>query len=64
MSSYNYMSFPLDGDMEDFIRFPEGPRVGTKAADGELLNATDGRRVKLADYFRRGVTIIEFGSFT
>ena len=64
MSAYNYMSFPIDADMEDFLRFPEGPRVGSKAADGELVDARDGSHVRLADYFQRAVTVIEFGSFT
>lgn len=61
---YNYLNFPLDADMGDFERFPEGPRVGTKATDRELIVAADGRRVRLSDYFGKGVTVIEFGSFT
>ena len=64
MSIYNYLSFPLDADMQDFVAFPEGPRVGTKAPDGELIDVRDGRQVRLSDYFRKGVTLIEFGSFT
>ena len=64
MSVYNYMNFPLDGDMKDFVAFPEGPRVGGEAPDGELVDVRDGRRVRLSDYFLRGVTVIEFGSFT
>ena len=61
---YNYMSFPLKADMEDFERFPEGPHVGTKAADGELVVAADGSRVKLSSFFKKGVTVVEFGSYT
>ena len=64
MSVYNYMNFPLDGDMQDFVAFPEGPRVGSKAPDGELVDVRDGRRVSLSEYFLRGITVIEFGSFT
>ena len=51
MSVYNYMNFPLDGDMRDFVAFPEGPRVGGKAPDGELVDVRDGRRVRLSEYF-------------
>lgn len=64
MSIYNYTSFPLDADMQDFERFPEGPRVGTKAPDGTLFDAKDESRVQLVDRFRKGVTVIEFGSLT
>ncbi len=60
----NYMSFPLDADRVDFEGFPEGPRVGTKAADGELVDAADGSRIRLSEYFKKGVTVIELGSFT
>ncbi len=64
MSIYNYLSFPLDADMQDFVAFPEGPRVGSKAPDGELVDMRDDRRVRLSEYFRKGLTVIEFGSFT
>ena len=64
MSVYNYINFPLDADMQDFAAFPEGPRVGSKAPDGELVDVRDGRSVRLSEYFRRGATVIEFGSFT
>ncbi|TDI44519.1 MAG: hypothetical protein E2P02_09600 [Acidobacteria bacterium] len=64
MSVYNYMNFPLDADMQDFAAFPEGPRVGSKAPDGKLVDVRDGRSVRLSEYFRKGVTVIEFGSFT
>ena len=64
MSVYNYLNFPLDADMQDFVAFPEGPRVASKAPDGELIDVRDGRRVLLSEYFRNGVTVIEFGSYT
>ncbi len=64
MSEYNYKNFPLDGDMQDFVGFPDGARVGTKAPDGALIDAKDGRDVELGDIYRKGVTVVEFGSYT
>ncbi len=64
MAEYNYENFPLDGDMQDFVRFPDGLRAGTKAPHGVLIDAKDGSDVQLGDVYRRGVTVIEFGSYT
>jgi hypothetical protein len=64
MTEYNYKSFPLDGDMQDFVSFPDGPRVGTKAPAGALVDAKDGSDVQLADIYAKGITVIEFGSYT
>ena len=64
MSTYNYLSFPLSADMADFLRFPEGPRIGTEAPTGELVDARGGSGVQLNDYFKKGMTVIEFGSYT
>jgi hypothetical protein len=64
MSEYNYMHFPLDGDMDDFIRFPHVARVSSKAPDGTLIDAESGAEVHLGELYRKGVTVIEFGSYT
>lgn len=64
MDDYNYAHFPLDGDMQDFVRFPEVARVGTKAPDGVLVDARDHREIRLRELYRKGVTVLEFGSFT
>ncbi len=64
MSEYNYKNFPLDGDMQDFVSFPDGARVGTKAPHGGLVDAKDGSNVQLGDIYPKGVTVIEFGSYT
>ncbi len=64
MAEYNYKHFPLDGDMQDFGSFPDAARVGTKAPDGVLIDARDGSNVALGDVYRKGVTVIEFGSYT
>lgn len=64
MADYNYKTFPLDADMHDFQRFPSIARVGTKAPDGVLLDARDGSEVRLGELYRRGLSVIEFGSYT
>lgn len=64
MAEYNYKNFPLDADMKDFEEFPNGPRVGTKAPDGVVLDASDGSEVRLGELYRKGVSVIEFGSLT
>ncbi len=47
MAEYNYKHFPLDGDMQDFVSFPDAARVGTKAPDGVLIDARDESDVAL-----------------
>ena len=64
MTEYNYKNFPLDGDMDDFIRFPDVARVSSKAPDGVLTDAKDGSEVRLGELYPRGTTVIEFGSYT
>ena len=64
MTDYNYPSFPLEMDGDDFANFPNVLKVGGPAPDGELTNASDGSRVRLSDYWRNGPLVIEFGSIT
>lgn len=64
MRVYNYRSFPLDMDREDFERFPEVTHAGAKAPDGELIDSHDGSRVKLSEFWSASVTVLEFGSIT
>lgn len=64
MTDYNYSSFPLDADMQDFVRFPNIARVDTKAPDGVVINAKDESEVTLSELFKKGATVIEFGSYT
>ena len=64
MSEYNYTSFPLDMEMPDFERFPEVSRAGSKAPDGELVDARSGETVRLSALWRKGPLILEFGSIT
>jgi len=64
MGEYNYLSFPLDADMDDFVRFPTAVRVGEAAPTGTLIDAANETPAELGDIFREGTTVIEFGSLT
>ena len=64
MTEYNYKNFPLDADRQDFVDFPDGARVGTKAPEGVLIDAKEGSSVRLRDIYPKGVTVMEFGSYT
>jgi len=64
MTDYNYKSFPLAADMQDFQQFPNVAQVGTKAPDGILLDAKDGSEVQLTKLYKKGLSVIEFGSYT
>ena len=64
MDDYNYVNFPRDMCMADFDRFAESAKVGERAPDGELVDAATGETVKLSDYWKAGLLVIEFGSVT
>jgi hypothetical protein len=64
MSEYNYKTFPLDADQPDFEKFPNVARVGTPAPEGTLIDAKTNGVVELGELYRKGVSVIEFGSFT
>ena len=64
MSEYNYPNFPLDMAESDFADFPRLLAVEQRAPDGELIDAADARTVRLADHWRDGPLVIEFGSIT
>lgn len=61
---YNYQSFPVESDVEDFRRFPEIVKVGTRAPETTLTDLETGEPVSLRDVTRQGLTILEFGSLT
>lgn len=61
---YNYPSFPAESDVEEFQAFPDVVKVGTRAPDPELIDLETCKTVRLSDYTRRGITVIEFGSLT
>src|SRR5712691_5140604 len=62
--AYNYATFPPDTDRGDFAKFVELLPVGQTAPDSELTRLDDGERVKLSEYWQRGLCVIEFGSIT
>lgn len=64
MSVYNYPSFPLGMGNHDFGDFPVILKAGQQAPDGEAINASDGSKVKLSDFWKKGPMVIEFGSIT
>jgi hypothetical protein len=61
---YNYPSFPTESDVEDFRAFPEIIKAGTKAPDPELTDLETGISVRLSDYSKQGILVVEFGSLT
>ena len=64
MTAYNYPTFPLGMTRSDFVEFPEGPKADEKAPDVELIDARNGGRVRLFDYWSEGPVMVEFGSIT
>jgi len=64
VSAYNYENFPQDMEISTFASFRHALRAGERAPDGEMIDAADGRSVRLSDCWRRGATVIEFGSIT
>lgn len=61
---YNYPSFPAESDVDVFQAFPDIVKVGTSAPDPELIDLETGNLVRLSDFTKQGITVIEFGSLT
>jgi len=61
---YNYAVFPPEDDVEAFRDWPEFLKAGARAPDPELRYLDSGRPVRLSEWTRRGLTVIEFGSLT
>jgi hypothetical protein len=61
---YNYTSFPVESDIEDFASFPMVMHVGDRAPDPVLTDLDSGQAVRLSDITKQGLTIAEFGSLT
>ena len=51
-------------DSHDFGNFPTILKAGQQAPDGEVINVSDGSKVKLSDFWKKGPVVIEFGSIT
>ncbi len=61
---YNYATFPPDDDVYAFAGFATHLRVGSTAPDPVLVDLDGGGEVRLSQFTRRGLTVVEFGSFT
>lgn len=62
--TYNTSAFPVESDVEDFARFPDICKVGTRAPETTLTDLDTGESIDLRDVTRNGPTILEFGSLT
>jgi hypothetical protein len=62
--AYNYREFPTDLEQERFAAFAEVLRPGSRAPDGELVDAVTGETVTLSSLWKAGPLVIEFGSFS
>lgn len=63
-NEYNYATFPPDDDVDAFAGFATHMRVGATAPDPVLIDLARGDEVRLSQFTRRGLTVVEFGSFT
>lgn len=64
MAGYNYAVFPPDDDVDAFANFQGHLRAGQRAPDPELEELESRRKVRLSEFSRRGLTVVEFGSLT
>jgi hypothetical protein len=63
-SHYNYAVLPPDSDRENFARFIGHLPVGRKAPGFEAVRLDDGTRVRLPEYWRKGICVLEVGALT
>ncbi len=63
-AGYNYAVFPPDDDVEAFANFPNHLKAGQRAPDPDLLDLEHRAPVRLSDFTRQGLTVVEFGSLT
>ena len=62
-TDYNYDVFT--GGQEDFLDFAmHAPKVTMRAPSFALEELATGETIEMKDLWRKGVTVIEFGSFT
>ena len=63
VEDYNYSTLnPGSESFEDFAN--EAPQVTNRAPSFPVEDLATGETVQLKDIWRKGVTIVEFGSFT
>lgn len=62
-SDYNYDVFT--GGQEDFLDFAmHAPKVTMRGPSFALEELATGETIEMKDFWKKGVTVIEFGSFT
>ncbi len=62
-TDYNYDVFT--GGEEDFLDFAmHAPKVTMRAPSFALEELATGETIEMKDLWKKGVTVIEFGSFT
>ena len=62
-SDYNYDVFT--GGQEDFLDFAmHAPKVTMRAPSFALEELATGETIEMKDFWKKGVPVIEFGSFT
>ena len=62
-TDYNYDVFT--GGQEDFLDFAvHAPKVTMRAPSFALEELATGETIEMKDLWKKGVTVIEFGSFT
>ncbi len=63
-SNYNYASFPLDMDGQDFEGFSKLMQAGERAPDGTVTDARTGERLSLSSLWKSQALVVEFGSLS
>lgn len=61
-SEYNYAVFTGEDDFTDFAE--NAPKATMRAPSFPLEELGTGETVEMKELWRRGITVIEFGSFT
>jgi hypothetical protein len=65
MSATNYNYDVFTGGQEDFLDFAmHAPKVTMRAPSFALEELATGETIEMKDLWKKGVTVIEFGSFT
>ena len=64
MHDYNYSVFDMPREQPAFEAFRNRLHAADRAPNGSLEDLQTGNLVSLASLWKKGPTIIEFGSFT
>jgi hypothetical protein len=61
---YNYKVFDLPTELKPFEPFRQRMHAGERAPDFEFEDARTGEKVRLSDFWKKGLLVAEWGSFT